>query len=232
MPLGVAKMWSGMLLLHCVLGVLATAPFLSPAPGFPGVLQQYEATLQSPGNSDRRTLGGQIQNRAGSQFLASDFTLPEMKPSIVTPPAATAQLNSMQSVDTAVAAIQPLTDIMADTTQTQKNSEHTIGVYQDTLEKMFREVTAQKESVGKSKELIEKLQKLHAENEKILTKNQATVKKYSEGLVDLVTQYTTSLSSSPPEGGKEQKGEAGEKKEEFLLEKLSKMKQRASAKAM
>jgi len=130
-------------------------------------------------------------------------------------------LPPLTNIDTASNAIFPLTDITADTSQTAKNSEQTISIYQDTLTKMYREVTAQKESIKKSQELILKLTQVQANNKKILEKNMATVKKYSAGLVTIVTQYTESLdmaggaptpAGEAAAGGDKAEGE-GEKKE-------------------
>jgi len=128
-------------------------------------------------------------------------------------PSTSRTLAPLTNIDTASNAIFPLTDITAEPTQTAKNSEQTISIYQDTLTKMYREVTAQKESIKKSDELIQKLQQVQANNKKILDKNMATVKKYSAGLVTIVTQYTESLDmagsgSSSAEGGKSKGGKA------------------------
>jgi len=113
-------------------------------------------------------------------------------------PSSSRTLSPLTSIDTASNAIFPLTDITAEPTQTAKNSEQTISIYQDTLTKMYREVTAQKDSIKKSDDLIQKLLQVQANNKKILEKNMATVKKYSAGLVTIVTQYTESLDMAGP----------------------------------
>jgi len=117
------------------------------------------------------------------------------------------------NINTASNAIFPLTDISAEPTQVAKNGEQAIGVYQGTLTKMYLEVTGQKESIEKSEELIEKLKQVQASNKRILIKNMETVKKYSEGLINIVTQYTESLDMGK-EGGKGEGKEGGEGKEE------------------
>jgi len=102
-------------------------------------------------------------------------------------------LAPLTNIDIAANAIFPLTALNADSTQTAKNSEQTISVYQDTLTKMYREVEAQRESIRKSDELIHHLAKTQAGNKKLVEKNMEEIKKYSAGLVTIVTQYTQSL---------------------------------------
>lgn len=243
MPLGLATPLGGVLLLQGLIGVLSQAylnpsqSFLSPAPGLPGILQEYKVDDRNYpfGNSalanaaDQRRPQASFGNNAASSpvaFNANDFTLPDVK-TLTTPPQSPGSPNAVQ-IDTAAAAIYPLADIMADSSQTQKNSEHTIGVYQDTLEKMFREVTQQKEKIKASDELIKKLQNLQEANKKNLAKNEETVKKYSQGLVDMVTQYTSSLSgtgSDSAEGA--EKSEKSEQKASFL-QKLEALKRHAA----
>jgi len=138
-------------------------------------------------------------------------------------PSSSGSLAPLTNIDTASNAIFPLTDITAEPTQIAKNSEQTISIYQDTLTKMYREVTSQKESIKKSEELIQKLQEVQANNKKILEKNMATVKKYSAGLVTIVTQYTESLDMGPAKKGKGGKGtDKGESSEEKEAEKEGK----------
>jgi len=143
-------------------------------------------------------LGGGYRPGVGSSIFDLDLR------SLGGLPTRGAGLAPLTTIDTASNAIFPLTDITAEPSQvaTAKNTETTIQIYQDTLTKMYREVTAQRESIHKSDELIHKLTQVQNNNKKILAENMATVKKYSAGLVHIVTKNTQSPDTSTARGGK------------------------------